>query len=61
MATLQRIRNHGVFLLVIVGLAMLAFILNSGQNPLIIDQPEDDLDNSLIHKLIVFFLLIKIY
>ena len=33
--------------------AMLAFILNSGQNPLIIDQPEDDLDNSLIHKLIV--------
>ena len=33
--------------------AMLAFILNSGDNPLIIDQPEDDLDNSLIYSLIV--------
>ena len=36
MATLQRIRNHGVILLVIVGLAMLAFILgdflNSGSS-----------------------------
>lgn len=36
MATLQRIRNHGVLLLVIVGLAMLAFILgdflNSGSS-----------------------------
>ena len=36
MATLQRIRNHGVALLVIVGLAMLAFILgdflNSGSS-----------------------------
>ena len=36
MATLQRIRNHGVVLLVIVGLAMLAFILgdflNSGSS-----------------------------
>ena len=33
--------------------AILAFILNSGDNPLIIDQPEDDLDNSLIYSLIV--------
>lgn len=33
--------------------AVLAFILNSGDNPLIIDQPEDDLDNSLIYNLIV--------
>ena len=36
MATLQKIRNHGVFLIVIVGLAMLAFILgdflNSGSS-----------------------------
>ncbi len=36
MATLQKIRNHGVFLLVIVGAAMLAFILgdflNSGSS-----------------------------
>lgn len=33
--------------------ALLAFILNSGDNPLIIDQPEDDLDNSLIYNLVV--------
>ncbi|MBE6005449.1 MAG: PHP domain-containing protein [Lachnospiraceae bacterium] len=33
--------------------ALLAFILNSGNNPLVIDQPEDDLDNSLIYNLIV--------
>ena len=33
--------------------AILAFILNSGENPLIIDQPEDDLDNSLIYNLVV--------
>lgn len=33
--------------------AVLAFILSSGDNPLIIDQPEDDLDNSLIYNLIV--------
>lgn len=33
--------------------AILAFILNSGDNPLIIDQPEDDLDNSLIYSLVV--------
>ena len=32
MATLQRIRNHGVFLLVIVGLAMLAFIVGDVLN-----------------------------
>lgn len=31
----------------------IAFILNSGENPLIIDQPEDDLDNSLIYSLVV--------
>ena len=33
--------------------AILAFILSSGDNPLIIDQPEDDLDNSLIYNLVV--------
>lgn len=33
--------------------AVLAFILSSGDNPLIIDQPEDDLDNSLIYSLVV--------
>lgn len=33
--------------------AVLAFILSSGDYPLIIDQPEDDLDNSLIYNLIV--------
>ena len=33
--------------------AILAFILNSGTDPLIIDQPEDDLDNSLIYNLVV--------
>ncbi len=33
--------------------AILAFILNQGNQPLIIDQPEDDLDNSLIMDLIV--------
>lgn len=33
--------------------AILAFILNSGENPLIIDQPEDDIDNSLIYSLVV--------
>ena len=27
--------------------------MNSGENPLIIDQPEDDLDNSLIYSLVV--------
>ena len=36
MTTLQRIRNHGVILLVVVGVAMLAFILgdflNSGSS-----------------------------
>ena len=36
MATLQKIRNHGVALIIIVGLAMLAFILgdflNSGSS-----------------------------
>lgn len=39
--------------------ALLAFILNSGNNPLIIDQPEDDLDNSLIYNLVVKSLRIK--
>ncbi len=33
--------------------AILTFILSSGTNPLIIDQPEDDLDNSLIYNLVV--------
>ena len=33
--------------------ALLAFILSFGDEPLIIDQPEDDLDNSLIYNLIV--------
>ena len=32
---------------------ILAFLLNVGTEPLIIDQPEDDLDNSLITALIV--------
>jgi ABC-type multidrug transport system ATPase subunit len=33
--------------------ALLAFILSYGQEPLILDQPEDDLDNHLIYDLIV--------
>lgn len=33
--------------------AILAFLLSHGDNPLIIDQPEDDLDNTLIYDLIV--------
>ncbi|MCX6056562.1 MAG: histidinol phosphatase, partial [Chloroflexi bacterium] len=33
--------------------AILAFLLSHGQEPLIIDQPEDDLDNALIYDLIV--------
>ncbi len=33
--------------------ALLAFILSYGDEPLILDQPEDDLDNSLIYDLIV--------
>lgn len=33
--------------------ALLAFILSYGNEPLILDQPEDDLDNSLIYDLIV--------
>ena len=33
--------------------ALLTLILNIGDNPLIIDQPEDDLDNSLIYNLVV--------
>ena len=33
--------------------AILAFILSNGEKILIIDQPEDDLDNSLIYSLIV--------
>ena len=32
---------------------MLAFILAQGDEPLILDQPEDDLDNQLIYDLIV--------
>lgn len=33
--------------------AILAFLLSHGTNPLIMDQPEDDLDNALIHDLVV--------
>lgn len=33
--------------------AILAFILSHGNEPVIIDQPEDDLDNALIYDLIV--------
>jgi DNA repair exonuclease SbcCD ATPase subunit len=33
--------------------AILAFLLSHGNEPLIIDQPEDDLDNALIYELIV--------
>lgn len=33
--------------------AVLAFILAQGEDPLILDQPEDDLDNQLIYDLIV--------
>ncbi|CAC9632721.1 hypothetical protein [uncultured Gammaproteobacteria bacterium] len=33
--------------------ALLAFILSYGSEPLLLDQPEDDLDNELIYKLIV--------
>jgi uncharacterized protein YukE len=33
--------------------AVLAFLLSYGEEPLIIDQPEDDLDNTLISDLIV--------
>lgn len=33
--------------------AILAFLLSHGNEPLVIDQPEDDLDNSLIYDLIV--------
>ncbi|MDR0764607.1 MAG: AAA family ATPase [Synergistaceae bacterium] len=33
--------------------AILAFLLSYGKEPLVIDQPEDDLDNALIYDLIV--------
>ncbi len=33
--------------------AILTLILSTGESPLILDQPEDDLDNSLIYSLIV--------
>ena len=33
--------------------AMLAFLLAHGEEPLVVDQPEDDLDNHLIYDLIV--------
>ena len=33
--------------------ALLAFILSYGNEPLLLDQPEDDLDNELIYDLIV--------
>ena len=33
--------------------ALLAFVLGYGEEPIILDQPEDDLDNSLIYELLV--------
>ncbi|EGR2556679.1 histidinol phosphatase [Vibrio alginolyticus] len=33
--------------------AILAFLLSHGEEPIIIDQPEDDLDNALVYSLIV--------
>ena len=33
--------------------AMLAFLLSHGDEPLVLDQPEDDLDNHLIYDLVV--------
>lgn len=33
--------------------ALLAFVLGYGSQPIILDQPEDDLDNTLIYKLLV--------
>lgn len=33
--------------------AMLAFLLAHGEEPLVLDQPEDDLDNQLIYSLVV--------
>ena len=33
--------------------AMLAFLLANGEEPLVLDQPEDDLDNHLIYDLVV--------
>ena len=33
--------------------AMLAFLLAYGEEPLVLDQPEDDLDNHLIYELVV--------
>ena len=33
--------------------AILAFLLSHGDEPIVLDQPEDDLDNHLIHDLIV--------
>ena len=32
---------------------MLAFLLAHGDEPLVLDQPEDDLDNHLIYTLVV--------
>ena len=33
--------------------ALLAFVLGYGHEPIILDQPEDDLDNTLIYELLV--------
>lgn len=33
--------------------ALLSFILNEGDEPLILDQPEDDLDNAMVYGLVV--------
>lgn len=35
------------------GAALLAFLLSHGEEPLVLDQPEDDLDNHLIYELVV--------
>ena len=33
--------------------ALLAFVLRHGEEPIILDQPEDDLDNTIIYELLV--------
>jgi len=51
--------NRGQFLPIAQGspgqktAALLAFLLSYGEEPLVLDQPEDDLDNHLIYDLIV--------
>ena len=33
--------------------ALLAFVLRQGEEPIILDQPEDDLDNTVVYELLV--------